>query len=136
MSADELTIRTIHDGRICVLTLRGELDVLTAGCFLDRLKQAVDDQTERLVLDLAEVTFLDCAGARALAIATCTLPPSECPVILRSLSPAARRLMDLLGLDLEQRRPVSAGLEQQTLVQLVDEPEGTPVPAEPVGRPD
>jgi hypothetical protein len=34
----------------------------------------LDDQIERLVLDLAGVTFLDCAGVRALGIATCFAP--------------------------------------------------------------
>jgi anti-anti-sigma regulatory factor len=70
--------------------------------------QAVDEPTERFVLDLAGLTFLDCAGARALAAVT-SLLPSGCPVIIRSLSPAARRILDLLNMDL--RLEPSAGPE-------------------------
>ena len=72
--------------------------------------QIVDERTERFVLDLAGLTFLDCSGARALAALT-NLLPSGCPVIIRSLSPAARRILDLLNLDLRQE--VSAGPEHQ-----------------------
>jgi hypothetical protein len=49
---------------------------------------AVDSRTERLVLDLAALTFLDCAGAAALAMAA-GFAPAVCPVIIRSLNPGA-----------------------------------------------
>ena len=92
-----LTIKTAHDGRICVLTLGGNLDFLAATEFLQHVARVVDDRTERLVLDLAGLTFLDRVGAIVLANAA-YLAPSGCPVIIRSLSPAAHRVLDLLGL--------------------------------------
>ncbi|HET6189452.1 MAG TPA: STAS domain-containing protein, partial [Trebonia sp.] len=52
---------------------------------------------------LAGVTFLDCAGVRALAMAA-SFAPSGYPVIIRSLSPTARRILELLGLDIESIR--------------------------------
>ena len=59
------------------------------------------------------MTFLDCAGVRALAIATC-FAPGGCPVIIRSLSPPARRIITALGTDdIENLRRLSAGLEPQ-----------------------
>ena len=68
-----------------------------------------DDRIERLVLDLAGVTSLDCAGVRALAIATC-FAPSGCPVIIRSLSSPARRIITVLGPDdIENLRRLTAG---------------------------
>jgi anti-anti-sigma factor len=93
-----LTVKTAHDGRICALTLSGALDVTTAAGFLEHVAQAVDDRTERFVLDLAGLAYLDCAGARALVLAACTAPDG-CPVIVRSISPLAARLLDLLNLD-------------------------------------
>jgi anti-anti-sigma factor len=75
------------------------LDLTTATEFLEHVARAVDDRTERFVLDLAGLAFLDCAGARALVLATYAAP-SGCPVIVRSVSPPAARLMDLLDLDL------------------------------------
>ena len=85
MDVDDFTVTTVRDGAVCTLILSGALDLLTAGEFLQHAARVLDDRIERLVLDLAGVTFLDCAGVRALAIATCfTL--SSCPVIIRSLS--------------------------------------------------
>jgi len=52
----------------------GSLDLLAAGGFLQHAARVLDDRIERLILDLAGVTFLDCAGVRALAIATCFAP--------------------------------------------------------------
>ena len=71
---------------------------MTAGEFLQQAARVLDDRIERLVLDRAGVTFLDCAGVRALAIANC-FAPGGCPVIIRSLSPPARRIIALLGTD-------------------------------------
>src|SRR5689334_24370964 len=65
--------------------LSGALDLPAADEFLQHAARVLDDRIERLVLDLAGVTFLDCAGVRALATATC-FAPSGCPVIIRSLS--------------------------------------------------
>ena len=95
-----LTIKTAHDGRICTLTLSGGLDFTTAAGFLEHVARAVDDRTERFVLDLAGLAFLDCAGARALVLAAYAAP-SGCPVIVRSVSPLAARLLDLLNMDLQ-----------------------------------
>lgn len=95
---NSLTIKVARDRRICVLTLSGDLDFLAVPGFLVHAAQVIDERAERFVLDLAGLTFLDCAGARALAIAT-NLLPSGCPVIIRSLSPAARRILDLLNMD-------------------------------------
>jgi anti-anti-sigma factor len=113
MDADELTVQTVRDGAVSTLILSGELGFSTAGEFLQHAARVLDDRIERLVLDLAGLTFLDCAGVRALAIATC-FAPGGCPVIIRSLSPPARRIIVLLGIDhIDNLRRLTAGLEPQ-----------------------
>jgi len=108
MDADDLTVKTVRDGAVCTLILGGALDLLAAGEFLQHAARVLDDRIERLVLDLAGVTFLDCAGVRALAIATC-FAPSDCPVIIRSLSSPARRIITVLGPDdIENLRRLTA----------------------------
>ena len=69
MDADVLTVNAVRDGPVCTLILCGDLYLPEAGGFLEQAALAVDDRTERLVFDLAGVTFLDCAGVRALSIA-------------------------------------------------------------------
>jgi anti-anti-sigma regulatory factor len=108
MDAHVLTIKTVRDGPACTLVLRGDLDLPATGRFLEQAALAADDQTGRLGFDLAGVLFLDCAGVRALRIAT-RLAPGRCPVITGSLSPMPRRIVELLGLDLDNLRELSPG---------------------------
>lgn len=108
MGADDLTVKAVRDGPVCTLILGGSLDLVAADEFLQQAARVLDDRIERLVLDLAGVTFLDCAGVRALAMAA-SFAPSGCPVIIRSLSPAARRIFELLDLDAASIRQASPG---------------------------
>jgi anti-anti-sigma factor len=113
MDVDDLTVKTVRDRAVCTLILGGSLDLLAADEFLQHAARVLDDRIERLVLDLAGVTFLDCAGVRALAIATC-FAPSGCPVIIRSLSRPARRIIMALGTDdIENLRRLTAGPQPQ-----------------------
>jgi anti-anti-sigma factor len=113
MDIDALTVQTVHDGAVCTLILGGALDLVAADEFLQHAARVLDDQVERLVLDLAGVTFLDCAGVRALAIATC-FAPTGCPVTIRSLSRPARRIITALGTnDIENLRRLTAGPQPQ-----------------------
>jgi anti-anti-sigma factor len=88
---------------VCVLSVSGELDFLCAGSLVRRARGLVDGRAERLVLDLSGLMFADCAGARALA-AVAGLVPGHCPVIVRSAQPAVRRILELMGADLESGR--------------------------------
>jgi anti-sigma B factor antagonist len=80
------------------MILRGDLDLLTAALFSERLARAMASQPDGLVLDLARLAFIDCAGARAMAAAGRWLPPGQQPV-LRSPGPAICRVLLLTGLD-------------------------------------
>jgi anti-anti-sigma regulatory factor len=108
MDAHALTIKTVRDGAGCTLVLRGDLDLPATGRFLEQAALAADDRAGRLGFDLAGVLFLDCAGVRALRIAT-RLAPGGCPVITGSLRPMPRRIVELLGLDLANLREPSPG---------------------------
>jgi anti-anti-sigma regulatory factor len=108
MDAHALTIKTVRDGPACTLILRGDLDLLETGAFLEQAALAAGDLTGRLGFDLAGVLFLDCAGVRPLRIAT-RLAPGRCPVISGSLRPMPRRIVELLGLDPANLREPSLG---------------------------
>jgi anti-anti-sigma factor len=116
MDDPALTIKTVRHGPVCVLALHGELDIFEAAGFLEEAARSIDDRTERLVVDLAGLTFLDCAGVRALSMAMSLAPPG-CPVIIRSLSPEACRILDLLDLDLESLRKRVTAAEPGDVLQ-------------------
>jgi anti-anti-sigma factor len=112
MDVHALTVNAVRDGPVSTLILCGDLDLPATDGFLEQAALAVDDRTECLVFDLAGVTFLDCTGIRTLSIAA-RLAPSGCTVIIRSLSPMARRIVELVGLDLANLRELSLGQEFQ-----------------------
>jgi len=107
MSAGLARVRVEHHGVVRVLVVSGDLDLGSAAEFAQRASRAADGQVERLVLDLAGLRFIDCCGARALAAVTHAVG-GDCPVIVRAVRPAVRRVLELLGLDLE-RQPSGAG---------------------------
>lgn len=114
MGTTYLTVSTTRDERSCVLAVRGELDAVSASDFLEHAAHAVAAGSERLVLDLGGLTFTDCRGARALAAAVRTVP-DDCPVTIRAISPALRRILDLTGIELSQPRgPGDAAVGNRT----------------------
>jgi anti-anti-sigma factor len=80
------------------VTIRGELDASTAQALSESLEQVLREGPRNLVLDLAEVGFMDCAAARAMARACNARPDRPC-LILRRPRPIVRRLLSLTGLD-------------------------------------
>ena len=108
MGEHPLTVKAVRDGPVCALILSSNLDFSETAGFLVQAALAVGNRIERLVLDLAGVTFLDCAGVGALAMAA-SFAPNGCPVIIRSLSPMARRILELLDLNVESTRQTSPG---------------------------
>lgn len=119
MDGDYLTVRTGRDGPACVLAVSGELDVVSAARLLDAAAPAVVADYRQFVLDLAGLTFTDCCGARALA-ALVRAVPGECPVVVRSVQPAVRRVLDYTGIVLERvssQEPVTAEGRTARLVQ-------------------
>jgi anti-anti-sigma factor len=99
---ETLTVAATRDGRRCVLTIAGDLDLTTAAKLFPAVTEVAgalngqDGQTDQLVLDLAGLAFVDVAGARALMAAVHAVPGGH-QVTVRSISPIARRLLDLLG---------------------------------------
>lgn len=90
-------VRTRYSDGTATVFLSGELDACTAPEVQRVLREVLDQRPERLVLDLAEVFFIDCAAARELAAASRALPGSRKAVVRRQ-SRAVRRVLELTGM--------------------------------------
>jgi anti-anti-sigma factor len=88
--ASALQVDVSRDGVVATVTVTGELDITTAPSLTRRLLEVGAAHPDRLVLDLSGLVFVDVAGARALDEAH-TLLQAECPVILRTPRPSARK---------------------------------------------
>jgi anti-anti-sigma factor len=80
-----------------VVSVSGDLDAATMSVLSHRLAQVAARRPRRLVFDLAQVHFIDCAATRLIASAADYLPAAGHPVI-RHPSPAVRRILDLTDL--------------------------------------
>ena len=69
----ELTEDTFDPSGL-VVTVSGELDVATAPALRDRLTAAIDAGTQRLVIDLSDISFLDSVALAAIVHAKQRLP--------------------------------------------------------------
>ncbi len=79
-----------------VVGLTGEVDVASAGHAQRVLDQAISiDRLGAVVVDLSQVTFMDCRGVAVLVRALNTAGDR---LVLRSPSPVVMRLLDLTDL--------------------------------------
>lgn len=119
MSVDYVQVKAERYGRLCLLAVSGELDTSAADAFAARAAEAIGAPAGRMIVDMSGVKFIDCRGARAL-YALVQATAARCPVVVRSLRPAVRRVLDLMALDLDLFGP---GLE---LMSLDLDPRGEP----------
>lgn len=80
-----------------LITVRGDVDLATADTLLVRLSTLAAPATGQIALDLAQVTFLDCAGLRALIAFEQYVRASGGSVRVDAVSPEVARLFELLG---------------------------------------
>jgi anti-sigma B factor antagonist len=82
-------------GEIAVLALSGELDLAAAPALRQRLAGVRDAGARGVVLDMAEVTFLDSSALRELLRADAAMRSDEVQLVLATVRPAVVRLLEL-----------------------------------------
>jgi anti-anti-sigma factor len=81
------------------LALAGDLDPATAPELDARLQELVSDRAvASVVLDLAQVVFMDSSGLRVLVAASAALQGRSAQLLLRSPSSNIRRVLEVTGL--------------------------------------
>jgi anti-sigma B factor antagonist len=85
-------------GQAVVLTVAGEVDMLTAPRLTEAIEAALAAKPEALVVDLSKVEFLASAGMTALVTAQGeVVPPTRFAVVADG--PATSRPIKLMGID-------------------------------------
>ncbi|MGH3272356.1 MAG: STAS domain-containing protein [Trebonia sp.] len=84
-------------GETVTVVLRGELDVTVEGFLNGRLSRIREMRPSRLVFEMAQITYLDCASARLIAGTGGWLPAGVTPVVSRP-SPIVRRVLQASGI--------------------------------------
>jgi anti-sigma B factor antagonist len=84
-------------GRHAVVTLRGELDIADAADVAAAITAAATGRIETVV-DLADLTFIDCSGVAALARARAQIRHAGGVLLLASPRRHVRRVISMSGL--------------------------------------
>ena len=63
MTMPLLTVTITREGRVCVLSVSGELDIATTPALTRHAAAALQDPAERMIIDLSGLEFLDCCGS-------------------------------------------------------------------------
>jgi anti-anti-sigma factor len=80
---------------ITVLALSGELDLAAAPAIRDELAHARAGGARGIVLDMAEVTFLDSSALRELLRADAAMRTDGVALVLATVRPPVARLLEL-----------------------------------------
>jgi len=99
VSGERLNIRAERRGRICVVAVSGSLDRAGSTGLAKRIRAERAAHPARLIVDLSGVSSVDPGGAAALA-AVAHVVPGQPQVVVRSLRPAARQVLERSGIDL------------------------------------
>lgn len=67
LAAGQLTIRSERRGRTHTVAVFGELDLVTAADIEDKLMAVEATDVQRIILDLAGLTFMDSSGVHLIA---------------------------------------------------------------------
>lgn len=80
------------------LVLKGELDMACSPALDETLRELCGDQTDELVLDMSQLTFLDSTGLRSILLAAELCERNGCGLALIPGPAQVQRLFQVTGL--------------------------------------
>ena len=100
MSVDlpEFSVRVALGEIKQLVVVNGELDLVTAPRLEERLKSVIDSTDGDIVVDLANVTFIDSTGLRTMLVAHDRLSQTDRVLAVRRPSVQVVRLLEICGL--------------------------------------
>lgn len=115
----ELILAHQHLSGVTVITVGGELDLATAS-ELDDFMCRTRRPGDHLVVDLADVTFIDCSGLRPLLRAHHRLRADGTKIYLAAPQPLPARVLKITGID--RWMPVHASQPEAVKAALAGPP--------------
>lgn len=81
-----------------LVRVKGEIDCYTAPTLQHSLFELVDGGAREIVVDLAEVSFMDSQGLAALVRTVMRLRPVDGQLVLRAPRPSVSKIIEITGL--------------------------------------
>ena len=93
----ETTLR--HEDNIPVLDVTGEIDIYTTPQFKEAVSAAIDQNKPAIVINMANVTYMDSSGFGTLLSATKRLRPLDGALYLSGCNEAIQRMLQITRLN-------------------------------------
>lgn len=94
-----MSLDVTNHSDVAAITISGELDLSTAPMLTDLVDRVAADHPDRVVIDMAGVTFFCAAGLTALLRAHNTVSAAGGRLILRAPSRQTQRILTITGTD-------------------------------------
>jgi anti-anti-sigma factor len=94
-----LVVSTETEGGVDVLVLRGEVDIHTAPRFAKALQRVATQSTGHVVVDMADVSFMDSSGLGEIVRGYHELAAQDRRLAVAASQSATRRLFSMTGVD-------------------------------------
>jgi len=94
-----LQLRTQREADVTIVELAGEIDLRTAPRLRDAFIKLLDERPERIILALADVSYVDSSGVGTIVELKRRMARSGGDVILVGLRPRVRSLFEITRLD-------------------------------------
>jgi anti-anti-sigma factor len=92
-----LEVASASDDGSVTVTLRGELDLASAGALQERLTAVEQAAPSLIVLDLSDLSFIDSSGLRVLLLADGRAREDGRELVLTHSSDAVQRVFEMTG---------------------------------------
>jgi anti-sigma B factor antagonist len=86
------------DGPTVVATVTGEVDSHNCGDFAAAVREPIDDNVERVEIDLSGLTFIDSSGLSELVKLHNELRDRDAVLVVRNPTPTVERVLEITGL--------------------------------------
>ncbi|HEV7761140.1 MAG TPA: STAS domain-containing protein [Acidimicrobiales bacterium] len=98
-SSDYFSVLVVEAAGERIVVVKGEIDLRAADDLWGGIETVLADGPPRLVLDMVDTTFMDSSGLNTLLRAYAALGRLPEALVLRTPSPAVRRVIALAGIE-------------------------------------
>ena len=99
MAAEKFSIDQKENDKAIVLHFHGELDLeVAATLFRDKLEAVVSGTEKELILDLADLSYIDSTGIGILVSILKIRDAKRAPLTVRNIPPGVLKLLEITGI--------------------------------------
>ena len=92
-----MEIQEPKTGDVIVVALQGHLDTVSSQPLEDRLRALIEEGARQIVLDLAQLEYVNSSGLKAILVTAKSLETQNGRLVLCGLSPNVHMIFEMIG---------------------------------------